>query len=94
MNLEIVYLDFQRTLGKLTDIFFTRVNMESASIENKKIVTDLKENYTLTRQFGPMNISFDDYPPYSGAISQFLKQILMHILIFVVGTFIEYSKTS
>ena len=59
--------------------------METASIENKKIVTDLKENYTLTKQFGPMNINFDDYPPYSGAISQFLKQILMHILIFVVG---------
>ena len=43
---------------------------------NEKKITALKENAALIRNFGTMYINFDDYLPYSGAMSDFFLSIL------------------
>ena len=42
----------------------------------KNLFTALKENAALIRNFGTMYINFDDYLPYSGAMSDFFLSIL------------------
>ena len=71
---------------KLTNYFLKIIDKETESIENKTLFTDLKQNATLTGHFGPIYISFDYYPPYTGAISGFFKQILMHKIGSVVDS--------
>ena len=47
---------------------------------------------TLKRHVGPMYINFDEYSPYSGAISDFLKQIAMPVLSAVMNNHIQLPK--
>ena len=65
---------------KLADYFFTIIDEENASLENRSLFTSVKEYATLIKSFGPMYMNFDEYPPYSGAISEnFETNINVHI---------------
>ena len=61
---------------KLTDYFFAVLDEGNASLGNGTFFTALKENATLMKHFGKMYIYFDEYPPYSGAISKFFVTII------------------
>ena len=51
----------------------------TASFVNVSLFTEPKEKAPLIKHFGPMYIDFDEYPPYSSRISEFLKKMLMKI---------------
>ena len=60
-------------IRKLTDYSFTIHDGENAPLGNGTFFTALKENATLIKHFGPMYIDFDEYHPYSGAISEIFE---------------------
>ena len=60
----------QQIIKKLTDYFFIVLDLGTASFGNGYLFTQLKESYPLIKYFGPMYIDFDEYPPYSGRISE------------------------
>ena len=69
----------KKFLTKLTDYFFTIVNLGTASFGNESLFTQQKENSALIEYFGPMYIDFDEYPPYSGRNSEIFEKMLMKI---------------
>ena len=81
-------------IGKLTDYFFTIIDEGTASLGNVTLFTVLKENYTLINNFWSMYIDFDKYPPYSDAISEFLKLLVMFIFSVIMATLILPSNTT
>ena len=61
-------------MTKLTDYFFTIMDLGTASFGNESSFTQQKENSPLIKKFGPMYIDFDEYPPYSGRISEIFEK--------------------
>ena len=60
----------KKVITKLTDYFFTIIDLETASFGNEYLFTQQKDNSPLIKHFGPIYIDFDDYPPYSGRNSE------------------------
>ena len=46
------------------------IDLGNASYGNGYFFTQLKENVSLIKHFGPMYFDFDEYGPYSGTISE------------------------
>ena len=63
----------KKIIRKLKYSSFTIFDKGTASFKNGNLFTALEENATLIKHFGPMHIYFDEYPPYSGAISGFFE---------------------
>ena len=63
----------KKIITKLTDYFFTIIDLGTASFGNESLFTQQKENYPLIKCFGPMYIDFDEYPRYSGRNSEIFK---------------------
>ena len=55
------------------------------------IFTVIKQNDNLTRHFGPICIYFDNFPPYTDAISDYIY-ILMYILSAFVDILIQITN--
>ena len=51
---------------KLTDYFFSMIDLGTTSFGNEPLFTQQKEKCRSIQCFGPMFIDFDDYPHYSG----------------------------
>ena len=81
-------------IRKLSDYCFTILDEETTSLVNETLFTGIKENATLIKHFGTMYINFGEYPPYIGAISEFLKLISMLIFSVVVDYPIQQSKAT
>ena len=64
-------------ITKLTDYFFSIIDLGTTSFGNKPLFTQQKEKCRLIQIFGPMFIDFDEYPHYSGRESIILKNMLM-----------------
>ena len=64
-------------ITKLTDYFFSMINLGTTSFGNKALFTQQKKKYRLIQCFGPMFIDFDEYPHYSGREFIILKKMLM-----------------
>ena len=60
----------KKIITKLTDYFFTIIDLGRASFGNESLFNQHKDNAPLIKQFGPMYIDFDEYPPYSGKNSE------------------------
>ena len=60
----------KKFITKLTDYFFTIIDLGTAWFGNESLFNPQKDNAPLIKQIGPMYIGFDDYPPYSGRISK------------------------
>ena len=59
---------------KLTDYFFTIIDLGTASFRNESLFTQQKENSLLIKCFGPVYIYFDEYPPIVVEIMKPLKK--------------------
>ena len=57
-------------ITKLTDYFFTIIDLGTASFGKEPSFTHQKEHFPLIKCFVPMYIDFDDYPRYSGSNSE------------------------
>ena len=66
-------------IRKLTDHSFVILDLGTALFGYGSLFTQLKKNTMLIKYFGPMYIDFDEYPPNSGRISEFLKTMLIKI---------------
>ena len=64
-------------ITKLTDYFFTIIDLGTASFGNQPLFTQQKEKFPLIECFGPMYIDFDEYPRYSGRNSEIIEKMLM-----------------
>ena len=53
-------------ITKLTDYFFSMIDLGTTSFGNEPLFTQQKEKRRLIQCFGPMFIDFDEYPHYSG----------------------------
>ena len=62
---------------KLTDYFFTIIDLGTTSFENKPSFTKQKYVFWLIKYFDPMHIDFDEYPLYSGRNYEIFKNMLM-----------------
>ena len=61
----------KKFITKLTDYFFTIIDLGTTSFENEPSFTQQKEFFRLIKCFSPMYIDFDEYPLYSGINSEF-----------------------
>ena len=75
----------KKIMTKLTDYFFTIIDLGTASFGNESLFTQQKENFPLVKCFGPMYIDFDEYPCYSGRNSENFEKMLMKIFIVSLG---------
>ena len=64
---------------RLKNDFFTIIDLGPASFEHESLFTQQKENSPLIKHLGPLYIDFDEYPPYSGRISEKFEKMLMNI---------------
>ena len=62
------------------------IEKQTVSNQNQKIVTAIKQNSILTKNYGPMYIYFDDYPQYTDEIYRMFETKLMPTLISVMDT--------
>ena len=60
----------QKLKRKRIDYFFMILDLGTTSFVNGYLCTKQKENYPLIKCFGPMYSDFDEYPHYSGRISE------------------------
>ena len=82
---EEIFGVFKNFITKLTDYFFTIIDLWTASFGNESLFNQQKENDPLIKHFGPMYIGFDEYPPYSGRISDFFwKKLIKKFSVFMV----------
>ena len=58
---------------RLTDYFFMKIYLGTASFGNRYLFTQIKEHSSMTEYFGPIYINFDDYLAYSGRISEIVE---------------------
>ena len=65
---EEIYGVCKKIITKLTDYFFTMIDLGTASFGNEYLFTQHKYNAPLIKIIGPMYIYFDEYPTYSGRI--------------------------
>ena len=56
----------KKFITKLTDYFFSIIDLGTTSFGNKPLFTQQKEKCGLIQCFGPMFIDFDEYPHYCG----------------------------
>ena len=63
---EEIFWVCKKFITKLTDYFFSTIDLGTTSFGNKPFFTQQKENFQLIQCFGPMFIDFDEYPCYSG----------------------------
>ena len=56
----------KKFITKLTDYFFTIIELGTTSFGNEPSFTQQKEIFRLIKCFGPLYIDFDEYPRYSG----------------------------
>ena len=68
------------------------LDLGTESFGNGSLFNQLKENAPLIKHFGPMYIDFDEYPPYSGGISGFLKNVNKIFSVIVVMLIIQASR--
>ena len=61
-------------IAKLTDYFFTIIDLGSTSFGNEPLFIQQKEKFPLIECFGPMYIDFDEYPRYSGRNSEIFEK--------------------
>ena len=80
----------KKFIAKLTDYLFTIIDLGTASFGNESSFTQQKENATLIKHSGPICIDFDEYPPYSGRISEFFEIYINENIKCVHGY--EYSS--
>ena len=59
---------------KLTDYFFTIIDLGTTSFGNESLFNQQKYNSLLIKKFGPMYIDFDEYPHCSSRNSEILKK--------------------
>ena len=64
----------KKSITKLTDYFFTIIDLGTASFRNESLFTQQKENSLLIKCFGPVYIYFDEYPPIVVEIMKLLKK--------------------
>ena len=50
------------------------IDLVNVSFGNVSLFNKLKVNAPLIKHFGPMYIYFDEYPPYSGKISEIFEK--------------------
>ena len=72
--IEGIFVVCKKIRTKLTDYFFTIIDLGTASFGNWYFFTQLKENAPLINFFGPMHIDFYGYPPYSGRNFNFFEK--------------------
>ena len=72
---EEIFGACKKIITKLTDYFFTIIDLGTASFGNESLFTQQKENASLIKYFRPVYIDFDEYPPYSGRISEIFEKI-------------------
>ena len=71
---EEIFGACKKFIKKLTDYFFAIIDLGTESFVNWSSFTQLKENIPLVKHFGPMYIDFDEYPHYSGRISEIFEK--------------------
>ena len=64
----------KKNITKLTDYFFTIIDLGTTSFGNESSFTQQKYNAPFIRHFGPMYINFDDHSPYSGRIYEIFEK--------------------
>ena len=70
----------KKIITKLTDYFFTIIDLGNESFGNEYLFNQQKENAPSIKMFGSMYIYFDEYPPYSGKISEtFVKNVTKNL---------------
>ena len=68
-------MEFAKTfITKLIDYFFTIIDSITSSFGNESLFTQQKENAPLIKHCGQIYIDFDEYPPYSGRISEIFEK--------------------
>ena len=67
---DCIFGVYNKSIRKLTDDFFMILDLGTASFGNGSLFNRLKENAPLIKYFGPIYIHFDEYPTYSGRISE------------------------
>ena len=67
---EKIFCVSKKFIRNLIDYFFMIIDLGAASFGNGSLHTQLKDNAPLIEHFGPMYIDFDEYPSYSGRISE------------------------
>ena len=71
---EEIYGFCKKFITKLTDYFFTIIDLGTASFGNESLFTQQKEMFPLIKCFGPMYIDFDEYPRYSGRNAEIFEK--------------------
>ena len=71
---EVIFGVCKKFITKLTDYFFTIINLGTTSFGNESLFTQQKEKFPLINIFGPMYIDFDEYPCYSGRNSEIFEK--------------------
>ena len=69
----------KKIITKLTDDFFTLIDLGTASYGNESFFTQQKKNSSLLKLFRPMYNGFDEYRRYSGRNSKFFDIFSMEI---------------
>ena len=71
---EEIFAVCKKFITNLTDYLFEIIDLGTASFVKESSFTQQKYNYQLIKQFGPIYIDFDEYPPYSVRISEFFEK--------------------
>ena len=82
---EIKYGVCKKFVTKLTDYFFTMIDLGTASFGNESLFTPQKEKIPLIICFYPMYIDFDEYPRYSARNPEMFENNLTKILSLSMG---------
>ena len=61
-------------MTKLSDYFFTIIDLGAASFGNEPSFTQHKEFFSLIKCFGPIYIDFDEYRRYRGRNSEMFEK--------------------
>ena len=75
----------KKFITKLTDYFFTIIDLGTASFGKEPSFNQQKEKFPLIKCFGPMYIDFDEYPCYSGRNSEIFEKMLMKTFSVTMG---------
>ena len=71
---EEIFGVWKTFITNLRDYFFTMIDLGTESFGNGSSFNKQKENAPLINIFRPMYIDFDEYPRYSGSISEIFEK--------------------
>ena len=74
-----IFRVYKKIITKLTDYFFTIIDLGTVSFVNESLFNQQKKNSKLIKCFGPMYIDFNEYSCYSGRNYEIFVNMLLKI---------------